>query len=57
MNKPLLLISLSLLLSACSVTDFFLGEENLSEPVDLPDNPDKVEVDVSWSHGIDVKLG
>lgn len=40
----------TLLLTGCS--SFFLGKENLSEPVDLPPNPASVSLARQWQHSI-----
>lgn len=52
MNKILLSFLLLFILTACSVNSFFLGDENLSEAVDLPDSPDQIELDDNWSRSI-----
>lgn len=52
MNKFLISLGCLFILSACSINDFLLGEANLSEPVDLPDNPDKVDFNSQWSRSI-----
>lgn len=52
MTKLLLSLFCFFALTACSISEFMLGKANLSEAVDLPDNPDKVEFDAQWSHSI-----
>lgn len=43
-------LGLTVMLSGC--TSFFIGEENLSEPVDLPDSPQAVRFHKQWQQGV-----
>lgn len=45
-----LLLASSLFFIGCS--NFFLGDENLSEAVDLPSNPNKVELQRQWRNRV-----